>query len=243
MSFITIASGTLTTANPGGKGFPIYFAPLRKDNEDMLPTTWLDLHIGGKDYQECEKDEITRKFNKIAIKEKGGEVKRYVTISPRKAVRLWTEEVIGTDERHTAIFTNIASRAKHGLLVTPGKMDPGWCPTPLLLVVSNQSARPIRLYVGEKIAAIAFAKIDADAKPSKSIGNACGDAYPDYEIGKVERLSDWLEYRDYRYDLIKYLLFPALIFLFTVALSRQGYLPPSLFIKEANPPTVNQITK
>jgi deoxycytidine triphosphate deaminase len=248
MPFITIASGTLTTANPG-RGFAIYFSPLHRENEDILPTAWLDLHLSGEDYQDCEKGGKTRKFNKITIVEKDGEVVRYyVTIPSRRAVRLWTEEIIGLNHQHTAVFTNIASRAKHGLLVTPGKIDPGYCPTRLLLVVSNQSTRTVRLYAGAKIAAIAFAKIDTDAKASKSSGHAYGHAYPDYEIGKTTELLEWWKYRDIKSsDIIKHLLFPALIsillIIFSIVLNSYGYLPSSLSHKPGNPSTADQITK
>lgn len=82
MSFITIASGTLTTENPGS-GFAIYFAPLCEENRNMLPATWLDLHLSGEDYQECEKGGKRRKFNQIAIRENDeGIVRRYATIPP-----------------------------------------------------------------------------------------------------------------------------------------------------------------
>lgn len=130
---------------------------------------------------------------------------------PRKAVRLLTEEIIGVNHQHTAIFTNIASRAKHGLVVTPGKIDPGYCPTRLLLVVSNQSTRTIRLYAGEKIAAIAFAKIENAAKPSQSSGHAYSHAYPDYEIGKWTELWEWIQYRDHTSDMLKYFILPGIL--------------------------------
>ena len=199
MAFLTLTQDQLSCDN-AAKGYAIYFAPPPKKGE--LPTVWLDLHAAGDYYQECE-DEVRRKFEP-ADSGKG----RHIRIAPHRGVRIITLEHVGLDCNHVGLVVNVASRAKHGLIVAPGKIDPGFNPRPLVLVVYNQSERAIFLHEGDKIASVAFAKISAPAIPSLSKGHANGD-YPDFEPRIAQRFKRWiagLNYDRILYDLLVPLL-------------------------------------
>jgi dUTPase len=151
----------------------------------------LDLHVGGDTYQACEDQYRRRPFRASAPGE------GYVTIRPHHSVRVTTLERVGTNQEHTAIVVNVAGRAKHGLIVATGKVDPGFNPAPLLLVIHNQSNRGIKLRVGDKIAAIAFAKVSGAALPTSSSGHAAAPLGSDFEppflrrVGESLRTTDW----------------------------------------------------
>lgn len=206
MSFRAIQLADLTHGNAAG-GYIIYFSPLPV--EVQYPTIWLDLHIAGEYYHVCEDESTRREF-------KGDHSgRKYVRIGPREGVRLYTEERIGLDNSHTAVVTNIASRAKHGLIVAPGKIDPGFNPARLILVVFNQSGRACNLYVGDKIASIAFAQTSEVCAPTGSTGHATGNM-SDFETRRWQRMSRWLASRDYSKffgDILRMLLVAGLALL------------------------------
>ena len=197
MGFLTITGGTLTTSQPE-KGYSLYFEP--SPPVETLPTVWLDLHVDGAYYHDCEDEKRRKPF---LVRRATGQ--RFIRIGPRRGVRLHTKECIGLDCNHTAVVTNVASRAKHGLIVAPGKVDPGFKPHRLVLVVFNQSRRVIVLNEGEKIACIAFLATSSECVPTKSTGHANG-ILPDYEDTRLQRLKTWLFERDYHsivYDFFK----------------------------------------
>jgi dUTPase len=165
------------------KGYVIYFSPVPQEQE--FPTVWLDLHIGGETYQRSEDDLHRRGFRRP---DDSG--RKWVRIGPRECIRLQTAESVGIDSAHTAVVTNVAGRAKHGLIVAPGKVDPGFNPAPLVLVVFNQSGRACALHVGDKIAAIAFAEVTEKCVPTTSRGHAQG-GLPDFELSRRQRLAMW----------------------------------------------------
>lgn len=187
MSFRAIQLADLTHGNAAG-GYVIYFSPLPVGLE--YPTVWLDLHIAGDYYHACEDENTKRKFKQ----DHAG--RKYIRLGPREGVRLYTEERIGLDSNHTAVVTNIASRAKHGLIVAPGKIDPGFNPARLILVVFNQSGRACKLHVADKIASIAFAQASGPCVPTASAGHANG-GLPDFEVPRRQQVLAWLVSRDY----------------------------------------------
>lgn len=206
MSFMTITETDLTSHDASG-GFAIYFAP--RPASDQLPTVWLDLHVSDEYYQECE-NERRRKFRTDS-----SNGTRYVRLRPHKGVRLITVENVGLDCNHTGVVVNVAGKAKHGLIVAPGKIDPGFNPRPLVLVVYNQSDRTILLRGGDKIACVAFAKFVGPAKPTMSKGHV-HDAFPDFELPAwrraVNSVRSW-DYLGFGYDVLKIVIGAALAFL------------------------------
>jgi hypothetical protein len=196
MPFMTITGADLISDDASG-GFAIYFAP--RPPADQLPTVWLDLHVADEYYQDCD-DETRRKF---LTGSNGGP--GYLRLRPHKGVRLVTIEQIGLDCNHTAVVLNVAGKAKHGLIVAPGKIDPGFNPRALVLVVYNQSDRTIRLRGGDKIACVAFAQISAPSKATQSKGHA-SDIFPDFEARRWRRVVKWMATRDYlafTYEVLK----------------------------------------
>jgi dUTPase len=197
VSFLLILNDFLSSGD-AGKGYHVYFSP--PPGAELLPTIWLDLHIAGDYYQLCEDDSIKRQFQISRITGKP-----FVRIPPRRGVRLYTEEVIGTDGRHMGIVTNIAGKAKHGIIVAPGKIDPGFLPNKLVLVTFNQSNSNVILNVGDKIAAVAFAQISGECKPTGSHGHFDGQL-PAYDVSGRRKLLMWLASMDYSalaYDVLK----------------------------------------
>jgi hypothetical protein len=208
MALIAITQDVVTSSQPE-KGYAIYFEPAPLS--DDLPTVWLDLHVSAAYYHNCEDEMVRRPF----LVSKNGDL-RFIRIRPRSGVRLITQETVGLDCEHSAVVTNVASRAKHGVIVAPGKVDPGFKPRQLVLVVFNQSSRVIVLHEGDKIASIAFLMTTAECRPTASRGHANG-ALPDFELTRVQRLKNWLATRDYHeisYDFVKgvvYLVLAALL--------------------------------
>lgn len=188
MTYLTLEHASLNSGSVSG-GYQVYFSP--SPPVVSFPAVWLDLHVGGDTYQACEDQYRRRPFRS------SGPGQGYVRIRPHHSVRVTTVERVGLDQDHTAIVVNVASRAKHGLIVATGKVDPGFNPAPLLLVIYNQSDRPIKLRAGERIAAIAFAKLSATALPTSSTGHAQaplgGDFEPPFFARVFERFrnADW----------------------------------------------------
>lgn len=188
MPFLVVDQSRLKSGD-AASGYDVFFSP--PPSQDELPTVWLDLHVGGEEFQACEDDHKRRPFLR------DDKPQPYVRIRPRRGVRLFTREMIGLGKRHTAIVMNVAGRAKHGLIVAPGKIDPGFNPAPLVLVVFNQSSRVIKLRVGEKIACLAFAELPTDARPTDSRGHALSPVGSDFESRSIRRLASWFAAADW----------------------------------------------
>lgn len=187
MTLITLTPQVLTSG-PEAAGYALYFSPAPA--EESFPTVWLDLHLGGTGYSECEDENRVRPFQ---VRQS----EQVVRIRPRRGVRLVTAERVGVDTRHSAIVLNVASRAKHGLIVAPGKVDPGFNPKPLVLVVFNQSNRVIQLRWGEKIATLAFLRLSEESRATTSVGHAQSPPGEDFEPTAGFRIRAWLRNRDY----------------------------------------------
>jgi dUTPase len=182
MSFRTITQGCIPNMQDG-MGYEIYFSPCPP--ADVLPTAWLDLHVAEDGYHDCGY-ERGREFKISQDKRK------YVRIRPHRAIRVSTAETVGLDCNHIAIITNAAGKAKHGLIVATGKVDPGFARNRLTIVVYNQAERAVDLFAGDKIACIAFARISEVAKATNSLGHG-GSLYPYYAPSVRERLRRWYE--------------------------------------------------
>jgi hypothetical protein len=186
MPFRTISARSISSTEASA-GFEIFFSPA--PDEACLPTVWLDLHICGDSYQNCE-NSVPHEFVEDTQNKE-----RYLLLRPHRGVRLFTHEHVGVDRNHTAIVVNAASQAKHGLIVAPGKVDPGFRPNRLVLVVYNQSNRTIRLRSGAKVACIAFAHLQEPAKPTDSQGHSLA-GLPQFAPGFFHRVRSWLSSSD-----------------------------------------------
>lgn len=207
MTFLALKAADVSSGAVAA-GFSIYFSPL--PDVHAFPVVWLDLHVGGDSYQACEEQYRRRAFKASAPGE------GFATIRAYQSIRVTTKERVGLDVNHTAIVVNVASRAKHGLIVATGKIDPGFNPAPLLLVIHNQSSRPIKLRVGDKIAAIAFAKASAEAAATTSPGHALAPLGADFEpplsAKLLERLRN-VEWSTLAWDAAKLFIAAALTLL------------------------------
>lgn len=105
------------------------------------------------------------------------------------------------------MVVNVAGMAVKGFSVAPGKIDPGFRPGQLVLVVTNPSKRSIDLKEGDKIAAIAFAQTSEECAPTKSRGWA-DRKIEGYSSSSLDRLMDRLRREDF-FDIIKTLLIVA----------------------------------
>lgn len=170
-------------------GYEIYFSP--KPDAAEFPTVWLDLHVGGDHYQNTGDDDRARAFDTSSSG------RQRLRIRPHRSVRVTTCEHVGLSTRRTAIVMNVASRAKHGLIVAPGKIDPGFNPAPLVLVIYNQSPRVITLQAGDKVACLAIAELSESAIATKSIGHALQSVGSDFEPRLVTRFSKTFQDLDY----------------------------------------------
>ena len=148
MGFLTLTEGNVSSDDPS-QGFTVFISP--KPTGDALPAVWVDLHVSDGYFQGTDDTTMRRSFR--TCKSTGN---KYIWIVPKSGIRLVTQEQVGCNKKHTGIVVNVASRAKHGLILAPGKVDPGFAPNPLVLVVFNQSSRRVRLWAGDKIACVAF---------------------------------------------------------------------------------------
>jgi deoxycytidine triphosphate deaminase len=149
--------------------------------------------------------EICGEDKKLRFKTRNGE--SIISICPGRSLRFRTVETIGIQNFVTGIVVNVAGMAVKGLTVAPGKVDPGFNPSQLVLVVSNLSKRSIDLREGDKIAAIAFAQTGKCA-PTKSRG------WADRKIEGYSR-SSWDRFKDRMqgidiFDILKNLFVAAL---------------------------------
>ena len=83
-----------------------------------MPDVWLDLHVSDDYYQHCRR----RQSQQIPDKRGWREVYPPPATQGRS---LLNSEVVGLDCSHTAVVVNVASKAKHGLIVAPGKLIQG----------------------------------------------------------------------------------------------------------------------
>ncbi len=217
MSFLAVKKADIS--HGVGEQFKVHFSPPPADSE--LPAVWLDLHIAGDYYHLCEDDSIKRRF-----KEGRDGAQPYVKLPPKKGIRLYTIELVGTDCQHVAVVTNIASKAKHGIILAPGKIDPGFPQKQLVLVVFNQSNSNVILHVGDKIAALAFAGVDEKCEATKSKGHVEGEL-ADYDSGTMAAIKNWLASRDYAqvcFDLLKLIVATTLTLIGAWICFRNGWL-------------------
>ncbi len=198
MSFETLTSNNVAAGSQSA-GFEMYLDPPIPVTE--LPTVWVDLHIGEGGWQRCEERDKWRAFQTAP------DGRLSAIVRPGRGIRLTTHERVGTDLSHTAIVVNVASQASRGLIVAPGKVDPGFDPSPLGVVVFNQSRRAMRLHAGDKIAALAFVRVPSPAMATISRGyGSVRPAIPAVELRWWERATTWLarrEWRDIGFEILK----------------------------------------
>ena len=197
MSFLTLTTDNLSS-NDAAKAYQIFVSPA--PNSASLPSVWVDLHVAETYYQHTEDTTQRRTFTKSKTA-----TKKHIWIGAKRGVRLVTAERVGCDTKHTGIVMNVASRAKHGLIVAPGKIDPGFAPNRLVLVVFNQSSRRIQLWADDKIACVAFAQVEGECPATESHGHANG-ILKDFREPWRQRVVGWFSTRDYRglaYDVLK----------------------------------------
>jgi hypothetical protein len=108
----------------------------------------------------------------------------------------------------TGIVVNSAGIAVRGLFVAPGKIDPGFHPNKLTLVVTNYSKRSIDLKAGDKIATIAFAQTSEKCAPTESSGWA-NRRIEGYSKSSWDQFNDRLKNIDI-FNLIGYLVMSAI---------------------------------
>lgn len=158
----------------------IFFSPLPSLKIHEYPALWLDLHLSGDGYEICGEDK------KLKFKRHNGIL--VISIRPGGSLRFKTVETIGIQNVVTGIVVNVAGMAVRGLSVAPGKVDPGFKPSQLILVVTYLSKRSIDLREGDKIAAISFAQT-GECAPTKSRG------WADRKIEGYSR-SSWDRFKD-----------------------------------------------
>lgn len=163
----------------------VFFSELHAIKDEHFPAVWLDLHLSGEYYEICGKEA------KINFKDNNDF--KYISISRGFSLRFKTIERIGIKRDVTGIVVNTSSRAVKGLSVDPGKVDPGFEPAQLTIVITNQSRRAIDLKVGDKIAAIAFAQVTEECVQNKEKGWA-NKTPPKDDYSKTfwNRIQDWL---------------------------------------------------
>ena len=150
----------------------IFFSPIPQHTKAVqsaggLPEAWLDLHVSGEYYEVCGKD---RRHAFLRGQDLEGKERVYVSIPAGASYRFKTAEVIGTHADFTAIFTNVAGIAVRGLAVAAGRIDPGFGPDELALVVTNLSRRAIDLHSGDKIATVCFFRTSEPCRPREAGG-------------------------------------------------------------------------
>lgn len=209
MSFIAIDKNIITDNKNDFRNdkMKIFFSPLPKLEEAEFPTVWLDLHISGEWYEVCGKDS-KRKFKKI-------DEEFYVSIPPNRSYRFILSETIGIANDITGLIVNTSSMAVRGLSVAPGKIDPGFRPNKINVVVVNHSKRPLDIKAGDKIATIAFAKTDQRCVPVDSCGWG-NRKIENYSKSLYKRILIKINNTDY-FELVKTLIMGAIgaaVFLF-----------------------------
>ncbi|MCL6447903.1 MAG: hypothetical protein K6U04_07085 [Armatimonadetes bacterium] len=198
MSYLALQKDTITddeTKFQNGEA-KIFFSPLPSLRDNEYPIVWLDLHISGDGYEVCGKD------SKLKFEKYNGDL--CTSIRPGLSLRLITQEKIGVQRDVTGIVVNLARIAVKGLFIAPGKIDPGFSPNQLTLVITNHSKRSIDLKAGEKIAAIAFAQTSMKCAGTKSSGWA-NRRIEGYSKSSWDRFKEPLKNIDI-FDLVKNLI-------------------------------------
>jgi len=219
MSFLAIRQENLTddrTAFQNDRQ-KLFFSPLPRLDPCYYPQAWLDLHISGKGYETCGEDKPH------PFEQRNGAL--VVSIRPGRSLRLRTAESIGIQRDMTGVVTNSAGMAVRGLFVAPGKVDPGYGPGILTLVVTNCSGRSIDLKAGDKIAAIAFAQMEVECAQtdSKGWGDRRIEGYspPPFR----ERLRALVRSKGFR-DFLTQLIIGAILLLFGYILGKGNRASP-----------------
>jgi len=183
MSFLAITKDLITddTDKFVREEAKIFFSPLPQIPDTSYPILWLDLHISNEGYEICGKDKQQE------FKQNGNSK---ISIHPGWSIRFKTKEKIGIANNITAIVMNSAGNAVKGLFIAPGKIDPGFRPNKLTLVVTNNSRRSIYLKSDDKIATIAFGFTSLNCAPTDSIGWADRRINYHYTDGLSERFKN-----------------------------------------------------
>lgn len=141
----------------------IFLSPKPAEGEVEYPSVWFDLHLSDDDgYEICGID------RRLKFHCRDGEC--IFSVRPGASVRLITREAIGVKNDTTGVVVNSASKAVRGLSVAPGKVDPGFGPNKIVLVMTNHTRRAMDLRAGDKIAAIAFGLTCKECMPTRSAG-------------------------------------------------------------------------
>jgi dUTPase len=206
MSFLALKKDSLTDDEDKFKSdeYKIFFSPLPDLQAHKYPVVWLDLHLSGDYYEICGKD------LRLNFKRQNGV--KYVSIPPGRGFRFITNQKIGVKKDVIAIIVNSAGNAVKGLYAAPGKVDPGFLPDQLTLVMTNQSKRSIDLKVGDKIATIAFAQVSGECAPYDSIGWAKRRIDDGYSKTCWDRFKSM-----WTFDLFIKIIYPILIVSITLA--------------------------
>ncbi len=185
MSFLALLKEDLTEddAHLQSGEAKVFISPMPSIKQNEYPTIWIDLHLAGDSYEICGKD-IKHNFKK-------NNESLIISIRSGRSLRLKTTEKIGIGRGLTGIVVNNAGLAVRGLFLAPGKVDPGYRPSELTLVVTNHARRSIDLKAGDKIATIAFAQASAECAPTKSSGWA-NRKIDGYTLSTCERIRDRL---------------------------------------------------
>ncbi len=180
MPIVAISKDQLTDRKEDFKidGNRVFLSPLPVDDL-ASPIPWFDLHVaegGTEDYYEVCGDPRHRPF----LEDSHG---RFVPVSPGRAVRLFTREVIGVPTGLTGIVANTYRFATRGLVIPIGKVDPGFGPAELSLIVANHSTHALKVRAGEKAICLGFAEVKGTCLPTHSPGWAKIPAHDDYGWG------------------------------------------------------------
>ncbi|MFZ5631550.1 MAG: dCTP deaminase domain-containing protein [Bacillota bacterium] len=201
MSFLALEKDSITEDE--GKFFSgeakIFFSPLPSSKDNEFPTVWVDLHLSGDGYEICGKDK------KLKFEKSNGDF--FVSIRPGCSLRFITLEKVGVKNNITGIVVNSAGIAVRGLSVAPGKVDPGFSPNRLTLVVTNQSKKSIDLKAGDKIASVGFIQTSGQCAPSKSPGWALRKI-EGYSKSNFDKFKERIRNLD-AFELVKSLLMAA----------------------------------
>jgi hypothetical protein len=167
MPILSLSKEQLTDRRESFKvdGKVVLLSPLPTDWAST-PSPWFDLHVaegGPGDWYELCGDRKRRAF-------KEDNRGKYVPVPIGHAVRLFTREKVAVPVCFTGLVANTYSLAARGLLVTPGKVDPGFGPMELSLVIANHSTRSLKLRAGEKVICIGFVEVMGVCLPTPGPG-------------------------------------------------------------------------
>ncbi|KKR05549.1 MAG: Deoxycytidine triphosphate deaminase [candidate division WS6 bacterium GW2011_GWF2_39_15] len=170
-------------------------------NEDFLQPSSYDLHLGNefmvfnteKHSIIDVKEPVDDLMKKIILEQNGD-----ITLEPGGFLLAHVKEIIGVDDKHVGVLEGKSSLARLGLIIhaTAGFLDPGNC-LRMTLEMVNLSPLPIKLYVGMKIAQMAFEEVDQ--KVSRPYGHkSLGSKY--YKDSSVTQS---MYYQNFNKDITK----------------------------------------